>query len=82
MPMSAYSGVISQYIGIAKKKKKGTQGFAKRLHTQHGQRFHQQFSPPPFGNSMGKGVICFSPLKLLPAPEIYTGGDHKMPSNV
>ena len=39
-------------------------------------------TPPPFGNCMGKGVICFSPLKLLPAPEIYTGGDHKMPSNV
>jgi hypothetical protein len=31
---------------------------------------------------MGKGVICFSPLKLLPASAIYTGGDHKLLSNV
>ena len=82
--MSAYSGVISRYIGIAKKKKKGTQGFSKRLHaTVWAMVSSTIFStPPPFGNCMGKVVICFSPLKLLPAPEICTGGDHKMPSNV
>ena len=81
--MSAYSGVISRYIGIAKKKKKGVQGFAKWLHVTAGETVQQQFSlPPPFGNCMDKGVICFSPLKLLPAPGIYTGGDHKLLSNV
>ena len=82
--MSAYSGVISPYIGIAKEKKKGIQGFAKRLHATAWATVHQQFSPPPppFDNCMGKGVICFSPLKLLPAPAIYTGGDHELLSNV
>ena len=64
--------------------KKGVQGFLKWLPVTVWATVWQKFSlpPPPFGICMGKGVICFSPLKLLPAPEIYTGGDHKMPSNV
>jgi hypothetical protein len=81
--MSAYSGVIFQYIGIAKKKKKGTQGFAKRLHEIAWATVSSTiFSTPPFGNCMGKSVIYFSPVKLLPAPENYTAGEHKNLSNV
>ena len=48
--MSAYSGVISRYIGIAKKKKKGVQGFLKRLHVTAGATVHQQFSLAIRGN--------------------------------
>jgi len=75
--MSPYSGVnFSVY--------RDSQGYAKRLHVTAWTTVRQQFSlpPPPFCNCMGKGVICFSPLKLLPAPTIYTGGDHKLLSNV
>ena len=80
--MSAYSGVIFGYLGIAKKKKKRDSGFCKKVACNRmGNGFINNFLQPPFGNCMGKGVICFSPVKLLPAPEKYTGGDHKMPSN-
>ena len=73
-PTQVYFLVIRK----TKKKEKGVQGFAKRLYnTEWATVLSTIFSTPPFGNWMGKGVIYFSPVKLLPAPEIYTRGEHE-----
>ena len=70
-------------LGTAKKKKKGLRVLKKGFYANSmGNSFINNFFPTPFDNCMGKGVIYFFPVKLLPAPEKYTGGDHKMLSNV
>ena len=70
-------------IGIAKKKKKGTRLVKKGLLTKRmGNISINFFLPNPFGNWGSKGVIYFSPVKLLPASKESAGVAHERPSNV
>ena len=48
---------------------------------KNGQHFNQFFLPNPFDNWGSKGVIYFSPAKLLPESKESTGVAHR-PSNV
>ena len=68
---------------LSKKKKKGTRLVKKGLLTKRmGNISINFFLPNPFDNWGSKGVIYFSPVKLLPVSEKYAGGAHKRPSNV
>ena len=69
--------------GIAKKKKKGTRLVKKGLLTKRmGNISINFFLPNPFDNWGSKGVIYFSPVKLLPASKESAGVAHERPSNV
>ena len=69
--------------GIAKKKKKGTRLVKKGLLTKRmGNISINFFLPNPFCNWGSKGVIYFSPIKLLPASKESAGVAHERPSNV
>jgi hypothetical protein len=70
-------------VRIAKKKKKGTQGLKKSYMQQQWATVSLTvFFTPPLNNCMGKVVIYFSPVKMLPVSEKYAGGAHKRLSNV
>ena len=69
--------------GIAKKKKKGTRLVKKGLLTKRmGNISINFFLPNPFGNWGSKGVIYFSPVRLLAKSKESTGVAHERPSNV
>ena len=81
--MLTSSGVIFLDVRIAKKKKKGTRLVKKGLLTKRmGNISIKFFLPNPFDNWGSKGVIYFSPVKLLPASEKSAGVAHERPSNV
>ena len=68
---------------LSKKKKKGTRLVKKELLTKRmGNISIDFFLPNPFDNWGSKGVIYFSPVKLLPASEKSAGVAHERPSNV
>ena len=71
-------------IRIAKKKKKGTRLVKKKglLTKRMGNISINFFLPNPFDNWGSKGVIYFSPVKLLPESKESTGVAHERPSNV
>ena len=81
--MLTSSGVIFLDVRIAKKKKKGTRLVKKGLLTKRmGNISINFFLPNPFGNWGSKGVIYFSPVKLLTESKESAGGAHERPSNV
>ena len=81
--MLTSSGVIFLDVRIAKKKKKGTRLVKKGLLTKRmGNISINFFLPNPFGNWGSKGVIYFSPVKLLIGSKNSAGGVHERPSNV
>jgi hypothetical protein len=68
---------------IAKKKKKGIRLVKKGLLTKRmGNISINFFLPYPFDNWGSKGVIYFSPVKLLPESKESAGVAHERPSNV
>ena len=68
---------------LSKKKKKGTRLVKKGLLTKRmGNISINFFLPNPFDNWGSKGVIYFSPVKLLPESKESTGVAHERPSNV
>jgi len=70
-------------FGYQRRRKKGTRLVKKGLLTKRmGNISIDFFLPNPFGNWGSKGVIYFSPVKLLPESKESTGVAHERPSNV